>query len=142
MQGTAQTFFNVCECKLIPTLTSQLGTRMHKDCRGRGGKGLVTIKGSRKSNPFCKSFCFLTENTSSHHSCASPRPCGHTPRRTPRAQPSAMLSAWNSWLTSNCHKTLENGLWLLEKDSWHAWKPGGLSRHLLSTTKYLRTILN
>lgn len=32
------------------------------------------VKGSRKSNPFCKSFCFLTENTSSHHSCASPRP--------------------------------------------------------------------
>lgn len=50
---------------------------------------------------------------------------GHIPGRTPR--PSAKLSAclwpnWHSWLTPNCHKTIENVLWLLEKDSWHCLK--------------------
>lgn len=101
---------------------------MHKDCRARGGKGLVTIKASRKSEAFCKSFCFLAENISSRHSCAYPlHGSGHTPARTPRARPSTKLSAWlwpnwHSWLTPNCHKTIENVLWLLEKDSWRCLK--------------------
>lgn len=52
---------------------------------------------------------------------------GHTPARTPRARPSTKLSAWlwpnwHSWLTPNCHKTIENVLWLLEKDSWRCLK--------------------
>lgn len=101
---------------------------MHKNCRGRGGKGLVTIKGSGKSEVFCKFFCFFAEIISNHHSCASPSPgSGHIPGRTPRAWPSEKLSAWlwpnwSSWLTPNCHKTVKNVLWLLEKDSWHCLK--------------------
>lgn len=99
---------------------------MHKDCRGRGGKGLVTIKGSRKSEAFCKSFCFLAENIPNHHSCASPSPWlwSHFQEDT---WPSGKLSAWlwpnwNSWPAPNCHKTKENVLRLLEEDSWHCLK--------------------
>lgn len=47
-QWTGQMFLDVYECKLITAFTLQLGTQMHRGCRGRGWKWLVIVLGSRK----------------------------------------------------------------------------------------------
>lgn len=103
MQRTAQTFLGVYECKLITTLTLQLGTQMHKVCRRRE---LTCYDHGEQKEAFCNFLCTLAVKISKH---CSAHGFSRVPGRTRRAWLSTEMSAWllpkrHSWLTPNCHK--------------------------------------